>query len=434
MFKFHFHIPNYVENSNGILTLWEAAYQFSLVREVTVSSFYHGENRSYSIPERYRHLVKSDADLTDETIVIYPDAAQGNPLNAQNVARYMLAKEYILNGDSIKFEDSDYVFSYSNAVNSSADQYNILLDGLKELKDHHTDKIKGKVSIYYGKCRVGIKIPEYKNLLKKFKEVTIITRTNPSSKEVLYREIASSEILISFDSLSSLCYESTLLGTPVILMDDVSKLFYDNFNYKLHGFYYQGNISDIDKIIESHPSLYKTANDELISQISKVSASTNSIVRKIENFFLNPGKSNKESYQKEDREFFIDSWECSPIVNCTNLKTVYGFHLMHSRPKLYFFLRSLHLYIWMLIGSLKNFRNKFLNDLRPIRTKYLSYRSLYPGNEYKCLEYCLDQEKYIQEFKKKIVPQKNNEIDIPTLPAFSMPISKFMKMMRFICI
>lgn len=151
----------------------------------------------------------------------------------------MLAKEYILNGNAIQFEDSDYIFAYSNAVNGSADQYNILLDGLTNLKNYHTEKIIGKVSVYYGKCRVGIEIPEYKNLLKKFKEVAIITRTNPSSKDVLYREIASSELLISFDSLSSLCYEATLLGTPVILMDDVSKSFYENFNYKLHGMYYQ---------------------------------------------------------------------------------------------------------------------------------------------------------------------------------------------------
>jgi hypothetical protein len=430
MFKFHFHIPNFVENSNGILTLWEAAYQFSLLRDVTISSFYHGAQRDYPIPDRYLHLIKPTSVLTDETIVIYPDAAQGNPLNAKKVARYMLAKEYILNGNPIQFEDSDFIFSYSNAVNSSADQYNILLDDLTSLKNFRTEKIKGKVSIYYGKCRVGIEITEYKNLLKQFKEVAIITRTNPSSKEVLYSEIASSELFISFDPLSSLCYEATLLGTPVILMDDVSKSFYNNFNFKLHGFYYQEHTSDLERILDSHSDLYRVANQELVSQLSMVPKSTNSIIRKIENYFLNPGKSFKELYQKEDLLFFVENWKCSPIVNCTNLKTVYGFHLMHSRPKLYFLLRSIHLGAWKLIGCLRTFKIK----CHEFRTRFLSFRSLYSQNEYICLEYSLNQMKFIEGCKGTIFAPKKNAGFEPMLPVFRMSISKFIKMMRFVCI
>jgi hypothetical protein len=429
MFKFHFHIPDFVENSNGILTLWEAAYQFSLVRDVTISSFYHGSERVYPVPNRYLHLVKPASVLTDETIVIYPDAAHGNPLNAKNVARYMLAKEYILNGNPIQFKDSDYIFSYSNAVNRSADQYNILLDSLTELKNFHTKKISGKVSVYYGKCRVGIEIHEYKNILKKFKEVNVITRTNPSSKEVLYREIASSELFISFDSLSSLCYEATLLGTPVILMDDVSKYFYDAFNYKLHGFYYQEHVTDIDKIIDSHADLYKVANEELIAQLSMVPKSTNSIIRKIENHFLNPGKSFRGLYQKEDLQFFIDSWKCSPIINCTNLKTVYGFHMMHSKPKLYFVLRTAHLFIWRLIRLFRAFKRKCFE----FWNKFLSSQSLYPQNEYVSLEYSLNKAQYIERCKSAIVISKQNEENLSSHPVFNMPISKFMKIMRFIC-
>ena len=423
MYKFHFHIPNYVGNSNGIQTLWEAAYQFSLLRNVTLSSFYHGEKKSYEIPSKYCGLIKPQPVLDEETIVIYPDAVHGNPLNAIKVARYMMAKEYILNGNPIAFGEDDFIFSYSNAVNSNVAQYNILLDNLKGLKDFRVPKIPGKVSIYYGKCRVAMDTKRYVDLLKKFQDVSVITRANPSSKSDLYSEIASSELLISFDSLSSLSYESTLLGTPVLLMDDVSKYFYETFNYKLHGFYYQGDISRIDKIIRSHEDLFNISNQELLAQLSLIPQLTSSIIQKIEEYFATPEKSLKAVYQKDDLDFFINCWRCSPIVNCTSLKTVYGFHLLKGMPRLYYFLRSAHLYFYFLKNQLKQFRSK-----------YLYPPSLFPGNEFDCLKYSTDAKKYIVNFKKSISEPINNSVEqFNILKAYKMKTSKFLKILRFVC-
>lgn len=238
-----------------------------------------------------------------------------------------------------------------------------------------------------------MRIRNFSRLLNKFTELSIITRTNPSEKEDLYKEIAESEVFISFDGLSSLCHEATLLGTPVIIMDDVFRQAYENFDHKLHGFYYDRDIFQLENVIESSANLSEIANRELEIHLQSTSKRTIEILDKIETHFVSDNRiaesrERNEAYHKEGFNFYVEKWGCSPILNCTSIKSVYGFHLLNARPKTFFILRSLYL-----IALRVKMRSK-----RIIFDLYNS-NYIYLDNEFRNLRYKLNPNKIINQFK-----------------------------------
>lgn len=77
-----------------------------------------------------------------------------------------------------------------------------------------------RVCIYAGKARLRpIHEPSLRRRMRA-SEATLITRLSPSSKEELYRQIWSADLLISFDPMSSLSHEAILLGTPTLVLCD----------------------------------------------------------------------------------------------------------------------------------------------------------------------------------------------------------------------
>ena len=240
-YRYIFYIPHYVKNSNGVANLWEAAYLFSKSREVIIASFHNGVDED-SLPSQYRSLTILYGDniwnikLNQKDIVVYPDCIDGNPFNHPNVARYLMCKPFILNGVGFKLNMYDYVFAYSKAVSNILPQYTVINPSLYKIKPLPNKIRTNKAFLYYGKVISNLNYKGLNKLLDNFDEIEIFTRRYPSTKEEMYRILSESRLLISFDSLSSLCHESTLLGTPVYIFDDVFKNQYKNFNFKLHGF------------------------------------------------------------------------------------------------------------------------------------------------------------------------------------------------------
>ena len=83
----------------------------------------------------------------------------------------------------------------------------------------------------------------------------VIHRHYPENSKDLYNKIAESSLFVSIDPLTSLIHESTLIGTPVYVYDSCFKEFYDNFDFKLHGLYYNLKPSDLEKIYEDSKTL-----------------------------------------------------------------------------------------------------------------------------------------------------------------------------------
>lgn len=268
--KYVFHLPNYVPYSNGIKSLWYAAYLFSKNREVYVHPYNGGEIEKYEAPINYKKLINKNKVIERDDIVVYPDMVKGNPLNAKRVARYLMAKPYILNGEGVEKGESDFLFSFSYAVDRNLPQLNTLLPELKKLAKYKVDNKNKKVVIYYGKCRISLAKTAIKEIIKDFECIKIVTRTIPSNKEILYKEIAEASLFISFDPLSSLAYEANLVGTPTLLMDDVFSEDFKNFNQKMYGFYYSYDALKKQDLELLGQKIYNKSHCELDNVLEKM--------------------------------------------------------------------------------------------------------------------------------------------------------------------
>ncbi|BEI38385.1 hypothetical protein PHIN8_03290 [Polynucleobacter sp. HIN8] len=261
-----------------------------------------------------------------------------------------MAKPFILNNTWFEYGQNEFVFAYSNAVNSAMPQYNLIDPNLITLRKYKTTKKNNTLCIYMGKCRFGLNFKKYISLLDKFDEFVIITRTNPSKREILYECIANSKLLLSFDPLSSICYESTLLGTPVLLGDSVFEAEYKNYNYPLYGFNYSADEIDFYK-----DEFYYHATDCLDEQISKNTDKTINIINKIESAMIYKKDMLPDLYDMKlsDLNFFNDVWKCSPIYNCTTKNSIFRYHLICNRPILYVFLLQLFRFKLCFISAIK---------------------------------------------------------------------------------
>lgn len=92
-----------------------------------------------------------------------------------------------------------------------------------------------KIAFYQGKGSLTRSYSKNLKLIIKEADITLITRDYPSSKSALYSLIGTLDGLISLDPLSSLNYESTLLGTPVYVHSSWDESFVDRFPVSLAG-------------------------------------------------------------------------------------------------------------------------------------------------------------------------------------------------------
>ncbi|MGB0637019.1 MAG: hypothetical protein ACPGN6_06390 [Gammaproteobacteria bacterium] len=323
--KYIFHLPNYVPYSNGIASLWYTAYLFSKNQEkpVYIHAYYANEIETYDPPEEYKPLIQTNFEANTDDIVFYCDMEKGNPFKANNVVRYFMAKDYILDGQPAEWNKNDYLLAYSKAVDMVLPQHMTLLPELANLKKYKRQKTS-TLLIYYGKCRIALDQTEIKDICKDFDEVKIITRTYPSLRTVLYEELAKAELLVSFDPLTSLNYEANLVGTPVLLIDDVFRDAFDDFNHKLPGFFYDyRELENID-LKKLGDDAFRVAHEDLAYRVSQEDLVTVNTIKNIEDWFANH-RENDRSYQVRCIDFYEHHWKQSPIVNCTSFNSVLGY-------------------------------------------------------------------------------------------------------------
>jgi hypothetical protein len=97
-----------------------------------------------------------------------------------------------------------------------------------------TNKKKNQIVIYWGKCRKSFYFRIlFFSILSGIKIVSV-NREWPPNKRDLYKLISDSRLLVSFDPLSNLCYESTLCRTPVFIIDNYINVNFTEYNIPLY--------------------------------------------------------------------------------------------------------------------------------------------------------------------------------------------------------
>jgi len=350
MERFCFYLPEFSNKSNGIAVVWETAYEFyQLGYEVKIVTF-SGYSFETVVPEKFSPLLGKVYEGNE--IVVYPDVITANPLGADRVARFLLAKPFVLEGKRIEFGENDFIFSYSKAVLDDPPYLTLLNPELLLLKDRYLQKKESQVVLYFGKVRFGdLNLKALKPLIQSFSRCRIVTRKTPHSPEQLYTEIARSELFISFDPLTNLCLEATLLETPTLIADPVFKPHFDSFNYKNFGFFYDVNDFELAK------NEVKKANPEIQRHWALKTTLTQSLINELLEHFRNPSPERNRTLineiEKVSRRFYETSWNRFPIFNCLNYRFLLIYLIFSEHLKAYLVFRIFYRVIMRPFRTLK---------------------------------------------------------------------------------
>lgn len=186
-------------------------------------------------------LTKERISLTSDDIVIYPEEISDNPLHAQNCVRYLLNTPISLTGKPIQYGLTDYLLSYSKVINDQLPQLFILEDERVLFSELRKIPKEDLVVFYFGKTEMD-KLSGQVDIIMRYAacipgKKTIITRFYPKKHRETMELLAKAKLLISFDGLTNLNYEATLLGTPVVLTSNPYHLDFLHFNVPLYGEY-----------------------------------------------------------------------------------------------------------------------------------------------------------------------------------------------------
>ncbi len=355
--KFVFYIPEYVDYSNGIRVLYEAAWLFSKYTPVNIINYSHSSSYNRKkIPSHYNSLItKKLKTLNSNTVFFFPESLIEDPLPniEKKVVRYFLSKPFILNSESPKFEN-DYCVSYSNLISNEMPQLFLLDPKLKELTmlNHKKSHQNKKAIIYFGKIRPS-RFYLNKHLLKLlecFSDIEIVTRTIPSRREDLYRKIGSATIVISLDPLTSLIHESLLLGTPCLVADNIFDNEYKNFNIKFYDLYFESDIAYLIKLLKKNSEIktHRMENIKILRDTFKLQDENFNRFKHLLELNINKIDIKKNQKIKIDfSNYYKKKWHCEPVMNFTSINSIiYQFiffnnnYLFNKLYKLYKDVRS----------------------------------------------------------------------------------------------
>lgn len=278
--KIYYYSFPYTDSSNGL----RLAYEFVVyLRNAGFDAFNVVEDEHVNeedYPPEYKENVLSSSCLNigDDDIVIYPETVFGNPLKATNIIRAFLNRVE----KDIAFGEDEYYVTYNSAIYPGLPVFYCQKDEVPLFSSLRNEKkTDGIMTIYFGKARYNVLDKNSKmisTLQKKYKRVEIITRKYPSSHIETLKLVRDSDLLVSFDALTNMNYESTLLGTPVLVVDDYFKL-ENEIEINHYGFAY--DVSEIERAKKSVGKAY----DEYVSIINNQGKDFPDIINKAERHF-----------------------------------------------------------------------------------------------------------------------------------------------------
>lgn len=321
-----FYSPRYSPVSNGIRIMYHLVWRLNGLGFEAMALCNEPRNDAVQVPEAYlpfiRYLDETPPELSPDDIVIYPEIVPGNPLGARRVARFLMNRPWFLNGKGIDYGDSDYIVAYSGLIDTSLPQLFLLVDDREKYLPFRGVAEKRGVSVYFGKVnpenlRRGI--PLLKDLAR-HERLLPITRQVPDRKDLLFRTIAGSRLLVSFDPLSNLNHEATLLDTPVLLMDDSYGVMQGRFNMPLHGFF--TDIKELDLATAAARRAWEEYESRLARQDAGIAAWAATIRGHFEKIDAAPGgeyalsvAASNRNRRALDEAHFLEHIQGAPLVN-----------------------------------------------------------------------------------------------------------------------
>jgi hypothetical protein len=244
--KFCFIVPYYNEQSNGIRVLYQAALLFSQCAKNTSMKIYdsHAEKIIHHpnlnrVPSKFHNLISNKIEFSFDFVYVLPETPKKLPKNLPKevkIVRYLLANPFFFNNSSVNYKDQ-FLLAYSYLISKKLPQ--LYINAFPDFPKIKRSKSKyDKALIYFGKFRLtqDFQAFSYVNeILCKFKEVEIIHRGYPKIHKDYLKKLNEVSLLISYDGLSSVNHEASLMGIKVVLVDDL--FIKKSFNIKLYNIF-----------------------------------------------------------------------------------------------------------------------------------------------------------------------------------------------------
>ena len=251
---YYIHAAPYINTSAGVRALHLLCHHLNLKGYPSfiapiLKDYYYKTNPNLITPVVTEEVVNLHKQAGKNPIVVYPDIAKGNPLNAKCVVRYLLHYAGFLGGDS-SFAKEDLMFTYTKKIGQKlvGRESEVLFMPICNTDIFYPPKSQEtrKGSCFYAsKYRALHKEAFPGTALSDFPKDSIeITRdlTNSQTTAEVADLLRSSEYFYTYED-TSLITEAILCGCPVVLVKN--KFFTDEplATYELGN---EGCTSDLD--------------------------------------------------------------------------------------------------------------------------------------------------------------------------------------------
>jgi len=229
--KFCFIAPYYSEQSNGIRVLYQAALLFSQHAKQCILHVYDSKTGKIishpdlgRIPRKFHRLISNKPELSIDAYYVIPETPselpRDLPKNAK-IVRYLLANPFFFNREKVNL-NNQFLLAYSYAISDKLPQ--LFIEALPDLKKQKKKIDNKKLLIYFGKFRLGQSfnfISQLNQITEGFKEIEIIHRGYPKDHKEYLNKLRSADCLVCYDGFTSVIHEASLMGIPVIVVDDL---------------------------------------------------------------------------------------------------------------------------------------------------------------------------------------------------------------------
>lgn len=159
--------PPYIENSNGIKSLYKIAHTINQVggdaRLVIYNGGFHFDGNEYINKALNTQCLRAnDKGMLQTEIVMYPEIIPGNPLCASKIVRYLGSKDGLLTGRKMNAGPRDFLLAHSKVIEPNAHGVLFNAEFNKAFNDTDTsaaqhrefDVTYGGKGYMYGECTI----------------------------------------------------------------------------------------------------------------------------------------------------------------------------------------------------------------------------------------------------------------------------------------
>jgi hypothetical protein len=199
------------QGSGGVIALHSLCDRLNRIGH-TATMCPMGEN--FTTRPGWNTPVALNADL-DGAIVVYPEIVEGNPLGAARVVRWMLNRPGYIAGRGMSESPDDLLVAYTSAIDPTVPV--LFLPVVDPTVFFPKDSPGSGALLWVGKntgraADVGVDFEAM--------GATEITFRWPATKQELGDAMRRADVLYTLDTMSAICLEATLCGTPVVLFPD----------------------------------------------------------------------------------------------------------------------------------------------------------------------------------------------------------------------